>query len=287
LWVLSQFHTPNEDARETVRPQDAPEPEGPSSQAQPTRGPLAIHSPVDTNQSHDGGRDETPFWEKAAVIIAFGLLIVNWYQGRQTKKAADAAKSAAEIAGATLKASQYQFRTEERPYIFASPYPGGSIVSITPAELGRAVLKTPNEMQPIIERPLSDGRVEIEIVVKITNSGKSPAINVVSTKSQMGIASRTELNQRVAAFVPQYQYDSPGSILASGVQDTVPTGEWVKLSPEELKKVRSKDLVVYVVGGIQYQDVFVPPVQIPYETKYCFIYNLTGISFGECGGSIK
>jgi hypothetical protein len=51
--------------------------------------------------------------------------------------------------------------------------------------------------------------------------------------------------------------------------------------------VKNKDLVVYVVGAVQYEDVFAPPIKVPYETKYCFTYNPTGISFGECGGFIK
>ena len=53
--------------------------------------------PVDASKPDDTRNRKTPWWEKAAVAIAFGLLIVNIYQMKATQKSADAAKSSADM----------------------------------------------------------------------------------------------------------------------------------------------------------------------------------------------
>jgi hypothetical protein len=78
VWLFSRLHTASDDARETARPQGTPEPERQFSHA-PPGGPLVIYPPIDTNKSDNGNKDKTPFWEKAAVLIALGLLVVNLF----------------------------------------------------------------------------------------------------------------------------------------------------------------------------------------------------------------
>ena len=51
-----------------------------------------VQAPTNASNSRNATKQERPWWEKVAVVIAFGLLIANWYQGCQTKRAADAAK---------------------------------------------------------------------------------------------------------------------------------------------------------------------------------------------------
>jgi len=191
----------------------------------------------------------------------------------EIKKSADAAKSAADTADATLKSSQQQFRTDQRPYVFASPEPGGTVM-------------TPTGPQQKIEETLSDGSTKIYINVKVTNGGKSPAINMVCTKSEMYLGTQKEVARKFDGFVPEYPRE-PALILGSGVENVVRTGDLVKLSHEEFGKVRKRELVVYIIGAAKYTDVFAPPLSVPYETKYCFVYNPTGIPLGNCGGSIK
>lgn len=43
-------------------------------------------------------RRKTPWWEIAAVFIAFGLLLANWFQGCQTEKSADSTKETLHVA---------------------------------------------------------------------------------------------------------------------------------------------------------------------------------------------
>jgi len=57
-----------------------------------------VHSPVNSEKTNHVSGQGRPWWEKAAVGIAFALLIVNFVQMSSTEKAAKAAKSAADTA---------------------------------------------------------------------------------------------------------------------------------------------------------------------------------------------
>lgn len=184
----------------------------------------------------------------------------------EIQKSADAAKSAAETAFATLQSSQQQFRNEQRPYIFASPQAAGP--------------------QSTIVQTLPDGRFQIAITVEINNGGRSPAINTFSTPSKMYLGPRKEMSKAFKAFVPEYPMKT-GDILASNVSRVVVTGELLNLSAQEMKSVNNYELAVYVMGAVKYTDVFSPHLDAPYETKYCFVFNPVGLPLGGCGGSIK
>jgi hypothetical protein len=123
LWLLLQFRAPNKDAREVVHPQDTPEPEAESSNAR-LGGKLMVHSPTNSEEPKKGGKRETPFWEKVAVFIALALLLVNWYQGCQTRKSADAATIAANAAknSADTAINDHYWTTQDRrPWIWVKP----------------------------------------------------------------------------------------------------------------------------------------------------------------------
>jgi hypothetical protein len=93
-WLLSKMNAPNDNPSNAIHPQDTPEPEAQGSQAR-SSGPLVIHSPANSPPSENGRGHKTPFWEKAAVGVAFGLLIVNFFQMCATYRAANAARDAA------------------------------------------------------------------------------------------------------------------------------------------------------------------------------------------------
>jgi hypothetical protein len=191
----------------------------------------------------------------------------------EMQKSANAAESAANTASTTLRSSQQQFRNEQRPYIFASPRPAGNLVTMSGIQ------------HPVVE-PLSNGRVQIDITVEITNGGKSPAINTFSTESRMYLGPRKELQKKFKSFVPEYATGN-GDIVASNVTQVVPTGNFLSLSPEEVKLVNKNELAVYILGAVKYTDVFAPHLEAPYETKYCFVYNPVGLPLGGCGATIK
>jgi hypothetical protein len=66
--------------------------------------------PPQQNDYADWGNKRTPTWEKAAVVVALGILFVNTWQSCATQKAANAAQDAADTAHDTLVVS-------ERPWI--------------------------------------------------------------------------------------------------------------------------------------------------------------------------
>jgi hypothetical protein len=252
-------------------------------------GAVEVHPSQDSKTLHNTERQEDTSqrgkeyslaqWSLIVAIAALAIstlyfvatALIVW----QSKKSADAATSAAHTADATLKSSQDQFRTDQRPYVFASPEHGNEIL-------------TPMGIQPQYEKHFPDGRGQIQIVVKVNNGGKSPAVNALSTKSQMYTAStRDEVTRKFQEFVPEY-FPGHTDILASGVEHVMPTGDWTILSRTEYEKLRRKELFVYVVGAVKYTDVFQPPLGTPYETTYCFLYlPPPGLPFGGCGGSIK
>jgi hypothetical protein len=184
----------------------------------------------------------------------------------EIQKSANAAKSAADTAFATLQSSQEQFRNEQRPYIFASPQAAGP--------------------QSTVIQTLPDGRFQVAITVEINNGGRSPAIDTFSTPSRMYLGPRKEMSKKFKAFVPEYPMKT-GDILASNVSRIVVTGELLTLSAQEMKSVNNYELAVYVMGAVKYTDVFSPHLDAPYETKYCFVFNPLGLPLGGCGGTIK
>ena len=132
--ALSKVRTPNDESGQPVRPQDTPEREAQSRES-PLGRPLIVNSPTNSEKSDYGSRHKNPWWEKAAVIVAVFLFAANWFQGCQTKRAADAAKSAAATAEATLKASQRPWVKIKhrivRPLAFDVPAQNGPVASMT------------------------------------------------------------------------------------------------------------------------------------------------------------
>jgi hypothetical protein len=77
--------------------------------------------------SHRSGTERLEISFQGVVALAtVAYVTIASFQGRQmkaatkqTRRAANAAKSAADIAAATLKATTEQFQTDERPYLVA------------------------------------------------------------------------------------------------------------------------------------------------------------------------
>lgn len=97
---------------ESIHPKDSADNEDNKVKAKTVLAANAVPRIPDTN-STNGRKYRTPPWEKLAVLIALGLLIVNICQTRATKKAAKATQSAAETAAKQLEMA-------ERPWISAN-----------------------------------------------------------------------------------------------------------------------------------------------------------------------
>jgi hypothetical protein len=74
---------------------------------------------------------------------------------------------------------------------------------------------------------------------------------------------------------------------------TTPASKIIEVSNEDFGYLVNGTYDLYIIGGIQYRDMFSPKIK-PYETTYCFVTNPVGMPFGECsfappyfGNSIK
>jgi hypothetical protein len=105
VWFLSKLRTPTQDINEPISPQDDTTPKHP--EREPTVGSDIPPAPTQHYQP-DRRKDNTPKWKKWTEIIAVGvgvgLLGINILLWCSTKKAADAAKSAAETGARQLEA---------------------------------------------------------------------------------------------------------------------------------------------------------------------------------------
>jgi hypothetical protein len=190
-WLFSKSRTPNENGSKTIPPQDTPTPESRQREMRPSVVSQIPPTPSQQGQSN-GRKDSAPAWEKSAAIIiaagTIGLLVVNWFQGCQTKKAADAATSAAGTANATLKATQRQFRDEQRPYIWL--------------EIGVALPNLPISNTPLSE--LVKKRVMLGFNVGAKNGGHSPAVEIIITKVVRIFDTSEKAKRQAEAYVPEY-----------------------------------------------------------------------------------
>ena len=90
-----------EQPSEAVHPEDQSAPEIQRNGGGPP--PLVVSSVTDAPNPKNNRRPNTPPWEKVAVIIAGGLLVVNIFAMCAAKSAANAAKSAADTASRQLE----------------------------------------------------------------------------------------------------------------------------------------------------------------------------------------
>lgn len=225
---------------------------------------------------------------KFVVEIALALAVLYVYRGQLTEMqnstkaaqdAAVAAKSAAATADETLKSSKQQFITEERPYVFAQP------VAVGPLEFNSATGKR----ESVVEQQIGNN-FRFNIAVQITNGGKSPAVYLMATKSEMKIGPKDDARKQAMNFVEEYPRGN--IILAPGVSNTVPTEIARSLTFTEAGYLIDGSWEIYVVGAVKYSDLIshqTNPKILPYKTSYCFKYIPTGLVFGNCGfgSSIK
>ena len=174
----------------------------------------------------------------------------------EIQKSANAAKSAAETADATLQSSQKQFRMEQRPYIWALPVTGPN-----------------NGVLPAVGQKLF-------IRVDFRNAGRTPAINVIATPSKTIVGPKDQARKEVREYVAQYEKQA-GQFLAPETSGTAGTGFGPTLTSTMLANISDGTWEMFTVGAVKYTDVFGPPA-VTYETTYCYAFNPTGLPFSGC-----
>jgi hypothetical protein len=119
-WFLSRSSAPDQNCSEAVPPQDTPQKE--SGHGKTDSSIVAQIPPTPCQHNHsDRRKDDTPAWEKAAIISVaigtIGLLAVNIFQMQATQDAAIAAARAADIAKDALHISQRAYVSDGAPSI--------------------------------------------------------------------------------------------------------------------------------------------------------------------------
>jgi hypothetical protein len=192
---------------------------------------------------------------RLTLIVSSLYFIATVFIFLQSKRSANAAKSAADTASHALTLSKDQFRIEERPYIWSYPIAG------------------PNHgLSPLGEK--------IYIVIGFRNSGKTPATDVVATHSMIIAGPKDEALRKASEYIAEYPKIT-GAVLTPEIPAYAPTGYGPKLTKDVMADIQHGTWKVYVVGAIQYTDIF-QPIIAPYETIYCVQYVPTGQPFGAC-----
>ena len=188
------------------------------------------------------------------LYAAFTIKIFN-----ASNKAADAAKRAADIADATLKASQRSFEMDERPYL--------------------VMFGTPEFQRP----PAADGKT-IRVNITFKNIGKTPAVRSSTLihlirffPGKQDPAGFDKLfNFLEAAFADLRREASvPQRYASASRQDLAPNATFFSsventtaFSAKELAELTTGDMALYCIARTVYADAF----KNDYETEACNIY---------------
>lgn len=183
-----------------------------------------------------------------------------------TRNAGDAAIAAGRAATATEQANtdaRERFRTDERPWLIPQPHgsysrPGGG--------------ETVNELMP-------DGSIHFGVFIQILNIGRSPAIKVIDSNTEYIYGPKDKARSDVRKFVPKY--DAPAIFLSPGVPGMAPHSETKTFTKDENIRLGDGTWELYVVGGVLYEDTFIPEIK-PYQTTYCWRVLPVGFPFGAC-----
>ena len=258
------------------------EPDTQASQSNPDipRTPSTPAPPPPKTHYEITCKTENNFWDHVKTgAELLGIVLLAVYTGYTikmycaNKKAADAAKSAADTASDSLKFSREQFRTDERPYM--SPAARGANTD------GQGHFSVYN-----IGTGPATGEVRLGVSVEITNVGKSPAVEMMATRTEYKVGPWRKARQETASFRPSYPTDKGTEIVFAGTGVTAQSGGKI-ITTAEWEKLKNGDWEFYVVGGIRYRDMFIPAIE-PYETTYCY-HVLTmsvesgGLPFASCG----
>jgi hypothetical protein len=180
-----------------------------------------------------------------------------------------------------LDTNAAQFRIQQRPYISAAPRSAYSVH--VPKPIGKAREQIPPGLEnggdvAMFKVPYGDG-YRITIAVDIRNSGKSPAVNVLTTPSHIIFGLAADAREAVRKYVPDYA-DQTSTTMMVDQTLTVGTEEPV-ISSRDDKLIADQTGELYIIGGVRYQDLSLPSIP-PYETIYCFRLNTTGLPFAGC-----
>jgi hypothetical protein len=187
----------------------------------------------------------------------------------ELQRSAEAANSAATTADATLKASQRQFRNEQRPYIWLTP--------------GIALPNNPMGATGLPE--LARGKMTLTINIYGMNGGHSPAIEVMHTNIIRIFDTAEIAKKEVQNYVPKYGL---GEDSAPNTGFYLPTPlPAIDVTDALMDDIRNDRKRIYFLARVQYRDIFTPRSDAPYETAFCARVRSEGMPLASCEADIK
>jgi hypothetical protein len=190
-------------------------------------------------------------------------------EARYAADAASASVTQADTAQGMLAETQKQFRLQQRPYIWVQP--GFALETGGPLS---------GDSLPNILKKQQRMRLNVLVV----NGGKSPAF-VKTTFITVVFDSRDKAIQRAKGYIPgAFSIPSPMSPDSSTFFQTV---DGPDITIDLIKDLDTDKKRIYVLADIQYEDIFLPHLVMPYETPVCAKINGTGMPFSPCDFQTK
>jgi hypothetical protein len=254
-----------------INPQGAPK----DKEQKRTPDPHVVSNVEPSPKNHPPGSersackpDQTPTWK---VVLDCGLFV--------------AALAVAVIYYSELsqmiqanKATRELFRSEQRPYLWITP--SGGTVDDTKKTIY------------VIGQP-SNGQFVFAPVVHIENFGQSPAVQLRVTHTKCIYGPTEDARQRAKTYTPEYIGEGTDVLIKGGPYIT-PVSCGDRFTQEQINEIAKGTWEVYIVGSVEYRDIFSPRAMVPYESTYCFQLLMKGLPWGNCsfgdgnfGNSIK
>ncbi len=171
----------------------------------------------------------------------------------QTANAVEQFQRLADNGQRIIANNQQSFRQEQRPYLWVEPRGG--------------FLNTKENTFYVFQQKEDKSGYIVAASVVVTNSGHSPAVNTQMPRTQFKIGPTEKSREEAKHFTPSYTAQR-GGLLVVGSKVIV---SW----PQEISNDEFTHLTIdgtwtlYIVGGIQYRDIFHPTIE-PYETTFAF-----------------
>lgn len=130
-----------------------------------------------------------------------------------------------------------------------------------------------------LQNPFIQPGVPIQVTAILLNSGKSVALN---TKADLAIVrdpSRRQLDQIVgAAQATMSEITHSTSTVFPGSISSITASTKEAVDEKEIRQIKEKAILVYLVGSISYRDVF----EQSHTTSFCLRYEPRGNGFDHC-----
>jgi hypothetical protein len=230
----------------------------------------------ETQSEKPGNNRHFPFHvnvrrDTVVFLVSIGTLILvgtaAFFTGRQWQSS-DRSATAAENA---LGDERKNFVRDQRPYLAAVPQ-GAFPNPINPTDPSIGLL--------FEERK---GKHAIAVNVVLSDIGRTPPVDVDTTDTAYIIDEPNAAKIAAQSFVPRFR--NTRTLVTSGPNSgIVPHSETRIFTATEWANLTAANhlLSVYVIGAVQYRDLFSPRSDPVYETDYCYQVSIAGLPFGNC-----